>query len=221
MADPDRQDVVQLLERRRAIQGWLDRLDTQEGTANERVLAKVRADYEGRLASVLQELSHHQEAVRKELAEAEVRLHTAATDQAEAGENLEEGHLRHRIGELTDSTWDSLRKELEDVAQRAHQAELQASGEVMRLREILEQLAGNGSPEVEEEAIEESDATLESGPVSVPFLADIDRALEGAGEGDEEEEGATAPKPGLKCPDCGYTNDISAWFCGVCGADIG
>ncbi len=37
----------------------------------------------------------------------------------------------------------------------------------------------------------------------------------------EDDEGLTAPKPGLKCGECGYTNDLSAWFCGVCGADVG
>jgi hypothetical protein len=37
----------------------------------------------------------------------------------------------------------------------------------------------------------------------------------------EDAEADTAPKPGLKCGECGYTNDLNAWFCGVCGADVG
>lgn len=36
-----------------------------------------------------------------------------------------------------------------------------------------------------------------------------------------DEEADTAPKPGIKCGECGYTNDVNAWFCGVCGADVG
>lgn len=91
---------------------------------------------------------------------------------------------------------------------------------------------------------EEEMNEVREGPVgSDEFLAKIDRSLsdepgevEGmveVPEGDppslpgtedpdaEEEEDDTSPKPGLKCGECGYTNDLSAWFCGVCGADVG
>jgi hypothetical protein len=81
------------------------------------------------------------------------------------------------------------------------------------------------------------DSTLEEGtdhatsPGSsqpVPFLAEIDRALTGSGDDTFQTTPSltvaaedTAPKPGLKCGECGYTNDLGAWFCGVCGADVG
>lgn len=55
------------------------------------------------------------------------------------------------------------------------------------------------------------------------FLTEIDRALATTRGQDILSEGEpdTAPKPGVKCGECGYTNDINAWFCGVCGADVG
>src|SRR5690606_18650790 len=51
----------------------------------------------------------------------------------------------------------------------------------------------------------------------------VNRTAEAASSGADELEEVvdTAPKPGLKCAECGYTNDLSAWFCGVCGADVG
>jgi hypothetical protein len=59
------------------------------------------------------------------------------------------------------------------------------------------------------------------------FLAELDRALnedsseeEGYTLTEAELEGDSRPKPGVKCPDCGYTNDPQAWYCGVCGADL-
>lgn len=57
------------------------------------------------------------------------------------------------------------------------------------------------------------------------FLRVLDRALEeesGAGPVHvlTEAELEKRPKPGVKCPDCGYTNDTSAWYCGVCGVDL-
>ena len=30
----------------------------------------------------------------------------------------------------------------------------------------------------------------------------------------------TRPSSGVKCPDCGYTNDATAWYCGVCGVSL-
>jgi chromosome segregation ATPase len=53
------------------------------------------------------------------------------------------------------------------------------------------------------------------------FLDRIDRALASPEVESDILSEDTAPKPGIKCAECGYTNDLSAWFCGVCGADIG
>ncbi|MDR0787419.1 MAG: zinc ribbon domain-containing protein [Gemmatimonadota bacterium] len=51
---------------------------------------------------------------------------------------------------------------------------------------------------------------------------EIDTVYQGySSESAVEEEPDTSPKPGIKCSECGYTNDTTAWFCGVCGADIG
>lgn len=44
------------------------------------------------------------------------------------------------------------------------------------------------------------------------FLEELDRAIEASSD--------TRPRPGAKCPECGYTNDFDAWFCGVCGVDL-
>jgi hypothetical protein len=64
-------------------------------------------------------------------------------------------------------------------------------------------------------------------PPPADFLAELDRALnedspeeEGYTLTEAELEGDSRPKPGVKCPDCGYTNDPQAWYCGVCGADL-
>ena len=61
------------------------------------------------------------------------------------------------------------------------------------------------------------------------FLTGLDRAIStpagseagstvGADSGETEAE--TRPRPGAKCPECGYTNDSTAWYCGVCGVDL-
>lgn len=58
------------------------------------------------------------------------------------------------------------------------------------------------------------------------FLQELDRAIAatsptGDSAEESEDEGKTRPQPGLKCPECGYSNDPAAWYCGVCGVDLG
>lgn len=266
---PDRDEILDLLQSRDAIQGWLDRLEEQRGTANVKVLERVRADYETRLAETLDALAAHGGAIREELSAAESRLQAAREDRADADDRLEEAHLRHRIGELGEDDWNRQREEFEEAAATASQVESESAADVDRLRHLLDQLetrtpdadaaARLQVPDISpvEERVtpeeisrpreitvsDELELTLEAAvaptttPNSQDFLADIDRALteqdatleaaggggvpDGEGEGVGDDEEITAPKPGLKCPECGYTNDISAWFCGVCGADIG
>lgn len=60
------------------------------------------------------------------------------------------------------------------------------------------------------------------------FLRDLDRAIGGDANAaqagsvppDEEDPEQFRPTPGTKCPECGYTNDPEAWYCGVCGVDL-
>lgn len=54
------------------------------------------------------------------------------------------------------------------------------------------------------------------------FLEELDRAIAATAREEEgEPAGETRPQPGLKCPECGYSNDPAAWYCGVCGVDLG
>lgn len=57
-------------------------------------------------------------------------------------------------------------------------------------------------------------------PDDFAFLEELDRAIAASvPTGDEQPGDATRPV-GVKCPDCGYTNDAAAWYCGVCGVDL-
>ena len=57
------------------------------------------------------------------------------------------------------------------------------------------------------------------------FLEELDRAIAATAptgaSSEEEADAETRPQPGLKCPECGYSNDPAAWYCGVCGVDLG
>ena len=249
-------EVKDLLDRRSVIQGWLDRLHFQEGSVSERVLHRVREDYENRLQEVLNALATHRRLVQEELDRSTRRLDEAEQEYLAALDELEEGRLRNMIGEIEDATWADRSQLLDEAARAAKERHETAQAESSRLRDLLHQLdertvdvpaspphvplmedeevggiltapilgeAGDLDPDDEEEDDEgftAIDAENET------FLEQIDRALTDlpanvlADDGEENGED-TAPKPGLKCGECGYTNDLSAWFCGVCGADVG
>lgn len=241
-------EVESLLERRAQITLWLERLEEQRGTVSERSLERVRADYESRLTEALDALRTHRDAITAEFEAAQQRADAAEARRSSADERLEEGTLRQTIGELSPEGWATERAELEaEVAAAGHDLE-RAREESERLRGLLQQMdaeaEGDAAPD-NARAISEGEAgaevvaqpapgaSLAPGSPEPAFLLDIDRALDGDANdeltivpaplaaNDEEPSEETAPKPGLKCPECGYTNDLSAWFCGVCGADVG
>jgi chromosome segregation ATPase len=246
--DHAREEVAELLERRTRVQQWLQRLQEQRGTVSDRVLDRVRSDYEQRLRQTLEALSSHRESLRAQLDSATTRLVEAEDRHAQAEDALEEGRLRNTIGELDQEAWSAERVGLESTVETAAARETAAREETERLRDLLTQLSDGARPiaatptnsnrapapapmEVEEDSeaetfIEEIDRaisdTVEEAEVDLDQeLDDDDDEVEVGMSGPEEPTEDTAPKPGLKCPECGYTNDISAWFCGVCGADIG
>jgi hypothetical protein len=67
-----------------------------------------------------------------------------------------------------------------------------------------------------------------SQPEEFEFLKQLDRAISepddaadsGPAVNTEEDTEQFRPTPGTKCPECGYTNDPEAWYCGVCGVDL-
>lgn len=248
-------EVKDLLDRRSVVQGWIDRLDSQEGSVTERVLRRVREDYENRLQEVLNALATHRLLVQEELDRSSRRLDEAEEEHLAALDELEEGRLRNMIGEIEDAAWADRSQLLDEVAQAAKDRQETAQAESLRLRDLLLQLdertidvpvSRPPIPLMEDEEIdgvlaspllgeaddlapgdeEEDDQGFTAFDAeNETFLEQIDRALTdlpaNALEDDVEDGEDTVPKPGLKCGECGYTNDLSAWFCGVCGADVG
>lgn len=258
-------EVLQLLEQRDTLEEWLSRLDEHRGDVNDRVLEKVRQDYETRLQETLSALAEHRQALQGELDRTTRRLIEAENARQEASDELEETRLRTLIGEVDGSVWKEREPELNAALSAARETEKSIRAESERLRDLLDQLderetedaaplafelgsqeldlpaAGDVATIENPVAAVEDASEVDNGPVAeavaevVSPIESVDIASAGLASeepvaipasGDETAEGDgeevdTAPKPGLKCGECGYTNDLSAWFCGVCGADVG
>lgn len=234
--------VHDLLEKRNRILGWLARLDEEEDAESRRVVERVRADYRQRLQAVVDDLSVHLESLRAELDGARERSAAAESRHAEAEDALREARLRHRIGELDEAEWESRRGGLEEAVASAAAEREESGEEVARLEEVLAQIDSGAveapTPEVEavvEEVLvveAEPELAVEEGPGDdLAFLEELDRAIAASGEptdpepeeqreGEEEPEDEIRPRKGMKCLECGYTNDVTAWYCGVCGVEL-
>jgi hypothetical protein len=103
--------------------------------------------------------------------------------------------------------------------------------EPLPILEIAEQIvaAGEESAELSDFAfLEELDrAIAQSGTRgAVQPETEVEVEVEVGGEETNrepdsfEESAPSAPAKGVKCLECGYTNDANAWYCGVCGVDL-
>src|SRR2546428_11110358 len=90
--------IQRLLEERRQYEAWIARLDSAADATPAGVRARVRADYEARLAAVTEELKAHAESARQAI-DQKKHLH-GELQKKEAGvsEKLKETELRHAAG---------------------------------------------------------------------------------------------------------------------------
>jgi hypothetical protein len=246
---PTNSEVSELLERRATIERWLARLDDYGTEVSARVTERVRGDYEARLREVLEQLGSRQEAVRAELDARLRELARAEDEHAAARESLEENLLRQRIGEISPDEWSERRPELENAVAEALERLEGLRAETARLERVLADIVAPvpdhgaarpvaGAPPLPESApipiaeiALEPDFILEADTIPEPgvapgndlFLEELDRAIASPsrpGMPSPLDVAETAPRHGTKCPECGYTNDVGAWYCGVCGVDL-
>ena len=239
--------LADLLARQARLREWIERLDEPQDDVPAHVADRVRTDYESRLGEVEQELRGHVDALHRDAERLHETLRLAREAHQDATDQLAEARLRHRLGEIDDSAWGGRRAELERAAEEAAAGERDAAEELDRLEELLGRLEEPtmASPTPAERTVEDPAGRTEPVPEPLPpcgsggdtevqpesswpagsadadtrtvdsaFLDGLDRAI------GSEQEPDTRPTPGVKCPECGYTNDSNAWYCGVCGVDL-
>lgn len=134
-----RDEIETLLADRLRLQEWLARLDAA-GEAPSAVRARVRGDYEGRLAEVVSRLRGYTSALTASLDELRTRVTALDGQRIEAEEERAEAELRHAVGEYGDDEW---RRRDEQCGARLNGllAELDARrGEIADLEEVLDQI---------------------------------------------------------------------------------
>lgn len=210
------------------IRADVDRLRNELEDARARQESAVDELEETRLRYRIGELQEEDWAERHAALEAEVATVSAARDETSA----ELQRLEELVAQIDGSGEqpgedDTLAEPFLDSASLAASDPLPA--EVTAEAPAPTQPAPGGRNFPWETATSGIDPTvreidLDAAPPAADFLDEVDRVLQEdplqPGYTLTEEELDTRPKPGVKCPDCGYTNDAQAWYCGVCGADL-
>src|SRR2546421_9993016 len=134
--------IQRLLEERRQYEAWIARLNDSADATPGHVRARVRSDYEARLAAVTEELKAHAESARQAIEEKRYLRGELQKKEAGAGEKLTETELRHAVGEYDESQWEQVHRDV--LAQLASVREdLQSAEADIHKLEALEALVSH------------------------------------------------------------------------------
>ena len=100
--------VGALIGERSKYEGWIAALASKSDVPSH-VLEKVRADYTGRLRTVLQAFAAHTPSLDAALAEHQSRDASLSSQEKACRDEHAEGELRHMVGEYDSEQWDQVR----------------------------------------------------------------------------------------------------------------
>src|SRR5207245_2670942 len=100
--------IQRLLEERRQYEAWIARLNDSADASPGHVRARVRSDYEARLAAGTEELKAHAESARQAIEEKRHLRGELQKKEALAAEKLTETELRHAVGESDEGQWEQV-----------------------------------------------------------------------------------------------------------------
>ncbi len=144
--------IQHLLEERRQYEAWIVRLNDSADATPGHVRARVRSDYEARLAAVTEELKAHAESARQAIEEKRHLRGELQKKETRAAEKLTEAELRHSVGEYDPGQWEQVHKDI--------------LAELVSVREDLQ------SVEADLQKLEELDALVRNKPVvTIPRAA--------------------------------------------------
>ena len=105
-------DIQKLLDEKRQIEQWLQRLNMAADETPEGVREKVKSDYGKRYGVILAELRGFRDELSSKLDQQRVARDELAAREAHESERMAEAELRHTVGEFDEARWNELRSEI-------------------------------------------------------------------------------------------------------------
>jgi hypothetical protein len=139
-------EIENLLATRQQLNDWLQKLESAASRTPAGVRDRVRADYRGRLAQVVDQLRGHSDVITSTLQGLQANAKEFEQLRDEEQERLAEAELRHTVGEYGAEEWDRLQKDASGKV-RGFDEELGRLGaEIGRLEEVLSLIAPPARP---------------------------------------------------------------------------
>lgn len=136
-------DVVAglLLERQR-YEGWLSSLEGKKASTPPHVFERVRADYEARLRSVVDQLVSRAADLEGAVASLRARVVELKRQGDSRRDERNEAELRATVGEYSPEEWQTLSAVADEEIARLDETRSEVTGELERLEHILDMAAG-------------------------------------------------------------------------------
>ncbi|MBX9929038.1 MAG: hypothetical protein K2X99_09015 [Gemmatimonadaceae bacterium] len=176
MTDPITAEALDaLLAERRKYEGWLAQLAARAATTPAHIVAKVSADYQGKLDAVLERLAGETEALGSSLAARREALATASDALRAAQDTRAELELRAAVGEFSDTEWAERREGSDRELEQLESARADIAAEVDKLVALIEDVSSGAisapvaqaeEPEPEPAPVEEAAAEEVAEPVA-------------------------------------------------------
>ena len=144
MAENQHQDLSEvetLLGSRLQLQAWLEKLDAAGSKTPPTVRERVRSDYQGRLAQVVDQLRGHSDVISATLNGLRSQAEEFEALRADEQETLSEAELRHSVGEYSEDEWNRVEQDCSGKIGGMDEEISRLSGEIRRLEEVLSQIA--------------------------------------------------------------------------------
>jgi hypothetical protein len=130
-------EIQRLLEDRRRVEQWLQRLAMAADKTPVAVRERVQADYETRLHAVVEELKGYADDLRSSLAELHTRRDDFRTQERAATEELAEAELRHAVGEFGEAEWREKKGAILERLITIREGLAETEEEIAELEEVL------------------------------------------------------------------------------------
>jgi hypothetical protein len=146
IAQQDLSEVESLLASRQRLSDWLDKLEAAGSKTPASVRERVRSDYQGRLAQVVEQLRGHSDVITNTLQG--LRAHAGEYEElrTEEVETLAEAELRYGVGEYSDGEWQKVEGDCTGKIGGLDEELGRLAGEIDRLEEVLTQIAPPPAP---------------------------------------------------------------------------
>ena len=131
-------EVPALIQERRRYEQWLAALDARRDTTPQHVLERVKADYQGRLQRVQEQLALHRQSILEERASVESRRSLIEAEEQLRRDERAELELRSHVGELAGAEADGAFRAVDDALEQLAHERKQLEVRIEELEELLE-----------------------------------------------------------------------------------